>query len=251
MIGRVVTDMIRRFSHSSDRDGTSPEKNGNYTNESVLCEIRSPSADGPDGQITTLTHDFGTWAARPLNEIGNDAANAFDDDDVEEEVPSNIVTVQPQPRTSVPNLDWMDFNDGDPTNLTGLLEEALAPTSHQLGRRVSVPSIRVLTPAIPDYEPCEVWRKANLIYARIFEFDRHRIAEADQVDSGSLVKVVKSGWDSLPLSERSNPIFEILREVDQYLFWDLDPVTKIANLYKSMLILKVSVSDWRVRGGRS
>ncbi|KAF8850538.1 hypothetical protein BDZ45DRAFT_192580 [Acephala macrosclerotiorum] len=228
----------RQFSHSSERDGTSPEKNGNYMNESVLCEVRSPSTDGPDGQ-NTLAQEFGAWAAQPLIEGGNDAANTCDNEDVEEEVPSSIVLIQPQPTTSAPNINWMDFNNDDPNDLTGLLEEALAPVSHQSERRASIPTtIRVLTPTVPDYEPCDVWKKANSIYARIFAFDRQRIAEADQVDPGSLVKVVKSGWDSLPLSEQSNPIFEILREVDQYLFWDLDPVTKIANLYKSMLLLK-------------
>lgn len=53
------------------------------------------------------------------------------------------------------------------------------------------------------------------------------------------MKVVKDGWDSLSMWERSNPILEILREVDQHLFWDLDPITKIADIYKSMLILKL------------
>jgi hypothetical protein len=62
---------------------------------------------------------------------------------------------------------------------------------------------------------------------------------AREVQAGSLVKVVKEGWGSLSLRERSNPVLQILKDVDQQLFWDLDPVTKLANLYKSMLLLKV------------
>jgi hypothetical protein len=95
-------------------------------------------------------------------------------------------------------------------------------------------------PPIPDFIPCKIWQKANAIYAGIFDYPRDRIAAANKVDPGSLFKVVKEGWGSLSLKERANPVLQILKEVDQNLFWDLDPVTKIANLYKSMLLLKVS-----------
>ena len=94
-------------------------------------------------------------------------------------------------------------------------------------------------PPIPDFIPCKIWQKANSIYAGIFDYPRERIQAANKVEAGSLFKVVKEGWGSLSLKERSNPVLQILKEVDQYLFWDLDPVTKIANLYKSMLLLKV------------
>lgn len=94
-------------------------------------------------------------------------------------------------------------------------------------------------PPVPDFVPCKIWQKANAIYAGIFDYPRDRIAVANKVDAGSLFKVVKEGWGSLSLKERANPVLQILKEVDQNLFWDLDPVTKIANLYKSMLLLKV------------
>jgi hypothetical protein len=100
--------------------------------------------------------------------------------------------------------------------------------------RTSIP----LAPAT-NFVPCKIWRKANSIYARIFEYDKQRVYEADQADAGSLVKVVKDGWESLSFHEADNPVLQILKEVDQFLFWDLDPVTKIANLYKSLLLLKV------------
>lgn len=200
----------------------------------MLCEVRSPSEDPAETQNTHVK-EFSTWALRPVN-IENNGPLLHCEDEVEEEtVPSRA-----QSRPAAPNLDWMEFNEMDTPDLTGLLSATLAPTSHQAKRRYSSPTIlRIPSPEIPDYEPCEVWKKANAIYAKIFDFDRQRIAEADQFDSGSLVRVVKDGWESLSLGERSNPIFEILREVDEFLFWDLDPVTKVANLYKSMLILKV------------
>lgn len=99
---------------------------------------------------------------------------------------------------------------------------------------------RLPTPPAPEFPQCKFWKKANSIYARIFDYDKERIVAADTVDSGALFKVVKHGWDCLTPQERDNPVLQILEEVDQNLFWDLDPVTKIANLYKSHLILKVS-----------
>lgn len=90
-----------------------------------------------------------------------------------------------------------------------------------------------------SYKPCALWQRANSIYAQMFAFSRERAALANHADEGSLVKVVKFGWGSVSLEEKSNPLLIILKEVDQQLFWDLDPVTKIANLYKSWLLLKV------------
>lgn len=95
-------------------------------------------------------------------------------------------------------------------------------------------------PTVPEFVPCKIWQKANAIYAGIFDYPRDRIQTANKVDAGSLFKVVKEGWGALSLKERANPVLQILKEVDQNLFWDLDPVTKVANLYKSMLLLKVS-----------
>jgi hypothetical protein len=95
-------------------------------------------------------------------------------------------------------------------------------------------------PPVPDFVPCKIWQKANAIYAGIFDYPRDRRQAANKVDAGSLVKVVKKGWGALSLKERANPVLQILKEVDQNLFWDLDPVSKVANLYKSMLLLKVS-----------
>jgi hypothetical protein len=107
-------------------------------------------------------------------------------------------------------------------------------------------SIHTLPP--PDFAQCCFWKKANSIYARIFDYDMEGISKANRVDSGALFKVVKRGWGSLTRAERENPVLQILEEVDQFLFWDLDPVSKIANLYKSHLILKVSAYDTSVFG---
>lgn len=101
-------------------------------------------------------------------------------------------------------------------------------------------STRLPTPPPPKFPQCSFWKKANSIYARIFDYDLEGISTANTVNSGALFKIVKEGWGSLTFRERRNPVLQILEEVDRYLFWDLDPVTKIANLWKSHLILKVN-----------
>ncbi|KAH8598224.1 hypothetical protein B0O99DRAFT_616187 [Bisporella sp. PMI_857] len=93
-------------------------------------------------------------------------------------------------------------------------------------------------PPVPDFIPCKIWQTANSIYGSIFVYPRERILSANNVDPGSLFKAIKEGWGSLSLKERSNPVLQILKDVEQNLFWDLDPVTKVATLYKSMLLLK-------------
>jgi hypothetical protein len=100
---------------------------------------------------------------------------------------------------------------------------------------------RLPTPSPPEFVQCEFWKKATSISERIFDHDKEQILAANNVDSGALFKVVKEGWGSLTPQERENPVLQILEEVDRNLFWDLDPVTKIANLYRSHLILKVGV----------
>ena len=137
---------------------------------------------------------------------------------------------------------------------TSLDEASVALRSHLDGQRRpksrpaplwNIPSpvkTSLPTPPLPDFAQCCFWKKANSIYARMFDYDKEKISQANHVDSGALFRVVKEGWGSLTPSERENPVLQILEEVDQNLFWDLDPVTKIANLYKSHLLLKVRPS---------
>jgi hypothetical protein len=52
---------------------------------------------------------------------------------------------------------------------------------------------------------------------------------------------ITDGWDSLTFQETTSLTLQLLKEDDQNLFWDLDHVTKVANLYKSLLLLQVSI----------
>lgn len=138
-------------------------------------------------------------------------------------------------------FDWKTSLDEASVPLTSRWDGMKCPNFKQQGLW-SLPSpmkTRLPTPPPPDFVQCKFWKKANSIYARIFDYDKERISAANNVDSGALFKVVKEGWGSLTPQERENPVLQILEEVDQNLFWDVDPVTKIANLYKSHLILKV------------
>lgn len=151
---------------------------------------------------------------------------------------------------SVRDFDWTNPVDEAPVALTTKWDEMKSPKFRHTPNW-SFPSpvkTRLPTPPAPEFTQCKFWKKANSIYARIFDYDKERILAANTVDSGALFKVVKEGWGSLTPHERDNPVLQILEEVDQNLFWDLDPVTKIANLYKSHLILKVRLFELGMLG---
>jgi len=161
-----------------------------------------------------------------------------DQDDSEDQEPEHISRLPAH--ASHTNLDWMDSIDVASVALMGGENNPRHPSLHHTPFwDLPSPIKTKLDPPPLDYTPCKIWQKANAIYAKIFDYNRDRVYEADRTDPGSLVKFVKDGWNTMSPKERSNPILQILREVDQHLFWDLDPVTKIANLYKSMLLLKV------------
>ena len=138
-------------------------------------------------------------------------------------------------------IDWTNSLDETAVALTSRWDGMRSPNfkAPPIWSLPSPAKTSLPTPPPLDFVQCKFWKKANSIYARIFDYDKEQILAANNVDSGALFKVVKEGWGSLTPRERENPVLQILEEVDQNLFWDLDPVTKIANLYKSHLILKV------------
>jgi hypothetical protein len=215
-------------------------------NKANLCEINSPSADSPivhareentwnDGGEGGGHGSSNDYAEDDLEEMEN---NGDEPDAMPEAMPETMIEVQSNGPSTV-NLDWMDSIDEESVAVSRWDGMRKAP-QHTAFWNLPTPTRTTMPmPAAPNFVPCKIWMKANTIYAKIFEYDRQRVYEADQVDAGSLVKVVKDGWESLSFHEANNPVLQILKEVDQYLFWDLDPVTKIANLYKSLLLLKV------------
>jgi hypothetical protein len=215
---------FRQGSQSSDTD--SP-----HLNESKLCEVNSPSDDS-----LPANHNWG--GTHEENDFGSLNGYTQTGMEVGERMPEPVETESNILRH---NFEWTDSFDEASVAFTsrwdGLPRSNLYDPSFW-----TVPNpveTTMSAPAVPDFVPCKIWQKANAIYAKIFDFEKgERVSAANTVDSGSLFKVVKEGWDSLTFQERNNPMLQILKEVDQQLFWDLDPVTKIANLYKSHLLLK-------------
>jgi hypothetical protein len=132
-------------------------------------------------------------------------------------MPETTVEVQSNVPSTV-NLDWMDSIDEESVAVSRWDGMRKAP-QHTAFWNLPTPTRTFMPmPAVPNFVPCKIWMKANTIYAKIFEYDRQRVYEADRVDAGSLVKVVKDGWESLSFHEANNPVLQILKEVDQYLF---------------------------------
>ena len=159
--------------------------------------------------------------------------------DVGEGIPETVKVESNNPRDVV---EWTAYVDKSSSVALTSRWEGLNASTFYDPNLWTVPNpldTMMSRPAVPDFVPCKIWQKANAIYGKMFAFDdRERVASASTVDPGSLFQFVKEGWDSLTVQERSNPMLQILKEVDQQIFLDLDPVTKVANLYKSHLLLK-------------
>jgi hypothetical protein len=237
---------IDMYRHPPERDNNAQQSHKSPSpspNHAKLCEVHSPDAnqhlqaptDSWEDQDPSLEEDMGAMGGMPV-EVGDGLPDRNMDTDS--------------------NCTRNTFSWGN----SGIDETSVALTSRWDGMRSArifehtpfwnLPSplkTGMPEPRAPDFIPCKIWQKANAIYAGIFDYPRDRVAVANHVDEGSLIKAVKEGWGSLSLTERANPVLQILKEVDQNLFWDLDPVTKIANLYKSMLLLKVRPGLWDMK----
>jgi len=193
-------------------------------NQSAMSEADSPL----DQAQVTGTPMSDKWEDRSPDDIAMEVGG---------ETPENSIEIQSNSSREI-DLDAHGI-DGTTMALTSRWDGMKFPIfEHASLQSLAFPQIRTLEAPLPDFEPCKIWQKANSIYANIFKYSMDRKREANKVKAGSLIKVIKGGWGSLSLKERGNPVLQILQEVDQNLFWDLDPVTKIANLYKSLLLLK-------------
>jgi hypothetical protein len=89
---------------------------------------------------------------------------------------------------------------------------------------------------------CQIWETSNKIYSQISKIS----SDCPAVDfssanyAGSIFKAVINGWAALSIQERSNPILQILRDIDQ-VFPQLDRATRVAFMYKSHMLLKASL----------
>lgn len=91
---------------------------------------------------------------------------------------------------------------------------------------------------------CQIWEKSNKIYSQISTVAPASASAAlrlSRTDYANLIfKAVINGWASLDTWERSNPIMKALSDIDQ-VFSELDQVSRAAFLYKSHMLLKVSL----------
>lgn len=89
---------------------------------------------------------------------------------------------------------------------------------------------------------CHIWQRSNTIYSQVSKVSPTCSSAALKLSptyyAGSIFKAVINGWASLSIQERSNPILQILKEIDQ-VFSQLDRTSRVAFMYKSHMVLKV------------
>lgn len=82
------------------------------------------------------------------------------------------------------------------------------------------------------------WQTANQSYEKIFTVSPYGSQAADMINAGTLFKAVRDGWNSLDIRDQSNPIFMILREMDEKVFFLKDKVSRVALAIKSHRLMK-------------
>ncbi|KAG9244071.1 hypothetical protein BJ878DRAFT_87194 [Calycina marina] len=228
----------RQTSQSPGNDpkhGINVSRLDNIHHEIIFNEVNSPAKDDLISEMTVQN----AWGNKTLEtDLGELRMLATEQVPVNDYQAENSRSESDSPKDD--SIEWSTELVGGSGNLINRWEET---NENQIVEHTILwnrPSLLkfVRDPEVPAFTPCGIWVKANSIYANIFKYSRDRMLSANKAEVGSLVKAVKEGWGSLTLKERWNPVLQILKEVDQNLFWDLDPVTKIANLYKSMLLLK-------------
>jgi hypothetical protein len=130
---------------------------------------------------------------------------------------------------------WQDgsvFDLGDSTNTL----ESTQPWNWLSPKISPIPKTTVHYPRIKD---SSIWQRSNVIYGKIFSINPTCGLTASESRVNSLFKAVRKGWESLGIKEQSDPVLEILKEVDKEIFALLDPVTRIAALQKSHMLLTV------------
>lgn len=91
---------------------------------------------------------------------------------------------------------------------------------------------------------CPSWERSNRIYSQIADANPAEATQALALSSSHyadmIFKAVIKGWSTLDPEERNNPIMRTLGDIDQ-VFPELDLVTRAAFMYKSHMVLKVSL----------
>jgi hypothetical protein len=82
------------------------------------------------------------------------------------------------------------------------------------------------------------WQTANQSYEKIFTVGPYGSQAADMINAGTLFKAVRDGWNTLDVREQNNPVFMILREMDEKVFFLKDKVSRVALAIKSHRLMK-------------
>lgn len=162
--------------------------------------------------------------------------------------------------TVLNRLDFLDYlnmqrgeNTAGPLHFTDSWMDKMANYGEMRKRRDLDPFTFLGPPAWPAPSPtrpgalsrgCPSWEKSNRIYSQIADANPTEASQALALRSSHyadmIFKAVINGWSSLNPDERDNPIMRTLGDMDK-VFSKLDPVSRAAFMYKSHMVLKVSL----------
>lgn len=174
----------------------------------------------------------------------------------------NCMTFDNYEELHLPNPSWDNKNDNNNNHDDSNNNKLSSSIRHSENRSNTPPTAFQLWtflnhPPVPPHldpkshpistTPCQIWKFANKIYGNIFAIPPSEATSAARFDSGLLFQVIRDGWDTLNLEQKANPVLRILRDVDQQLFMHLDPTSRLAIVYKSQALVKVSHPSTLIR----
>lgn len=151
---------------------------------------------------------------------------------------------KPSSGTSNGNIIYITASSEDHTNITSpqVITEIFGPDW-----RCPSPVILHIGDAPRSSTPttanalCPIWKRSNQLFGKVFNYRPGTAAlNADLIEAGLLYLGIKQGWDSFNEWSQS-PALKILKEVDEFLFYNLPRMERLAAAYKSFKLLKVSL----------
>jgi hypothetical protein len=217
--------------------------NGTEDSEEPISLTRQSTSEQP---VATSWSDNAMFRGVPWDEMGLPSQTNH----VNNHEAIGLITLgfDPHPNSNGDALDAYHSNDSvlatrssihpstPLTNITSSWPEMLGqPASPRFIPRSMSP---ITSPRRSHAWNDQWWQTANQSYEKIFTVGPYGSQAADMINTGTLFKAVRDGWNSLDVQDQNNPIFMILREMDEKVFFLKDKVSRVALAIKSHRLVK-------------
>lgn len=238
---------------------TAESTNGTEDSEEPITLTRQITTEQP---VTTSWSDTAMLRGVPWDDMGLPLQGAHTNTSNHEALGLITLGFNPQPSGNGDALDIYHNNTRVrfgvpphtlPTHLTSSWPDML--TQSTFPRFIPQSMSPIISPLRGHSWNDQWWQTANQSYEKIFTVGPYGSQAADMINAGTLFKAVRDGWNTLDMREQNNPVFMILREMDEKVFFLKDKVSRVALAIKSHRLMKfylnadranlLDLADWQ------